>query len=57
MTLSQGIISLVEYKLITESHIEKLLEDINLNAAEGWRVNTTIQEHGYIKILLERDTQ
>jgi len=40
--------------VLFEAHIEKLLDQLN-DEYSDWTVLATIQEHGYTKVLLEKD--
>ena len=44
-----------QYKLVSHDHIEKLLEELNTHGNDEWKVVGTIQEHGFTKILLEKE--
>lgn len=43
------------FKVISAYHVEDLVKQLNEHYSDGWTVITTIQEHAYTKVLLERD--
>jgi len=44
-----------EYKVLADSHIEKLIDKLNSKELAEWRVVGTIQEHGYTKVIIEKE--
>lgn len=44
-----------KYQLLEADHIEKIMNTINELAEDGWILVTTIQEHGYTKVILEKE--
>lgn len=44
-----------EYKILSANHIEDLLDQINSKELAEWRVVGTIQEHGFTKVILEKE--
>lgn len=43
------------FKVLEADHINDLVETLNKEYSEGWSICGTIQEHGYTKVLLERE--
>lgn len=44
-----------QYKLVESSHINKILEELNSVENLDWRIVGTIQEHGFTKVILEKE--
>lgn len=44
-----------QYTVLTDSHIEKLIDMLNSKEYEGWKIAETIQEHGFTKVILEKE--
>lgn len=45
-----------EYQRLVDDHIEDLMDQINKLGKLGWKITATIQEHGYTKVILEKET-